>query len=734
MAEVMWQDWDNIARIKQSKSLEEALKIVLEDGKYDIEDLKLVYDKYVSQAKNIFQTYIESNCWVYSQSKQELSSLCNDVELKLLSRELPEILLDNIESLKKYPEIWKILLDSPEVHYDSVFQNYQYFKDEPWAKDLFLKVISNDVYSRASYFDFFKKDYPYLQEVLTIALDKTSYLVYENFAIFENEPWAKDIILKTVLSSPYDIIDHIKLFKTKSYFKDIMVLLAKNHPRVIMGRTNWFKNMPWAKEVIKEASIADPFWVLQYEQRYTEWWLADITQVLKNKNVLLNAVEKTPFWAFEYFEIYKTESWAMDIIKYASDIIKNMPNKYYLRIAYTINDLHNEKDEVRFAIIEWYSPNELYKLITKWREEVFTSTYNWIITRFFTQLNNSWKDLYEIAQENNFENIAVFLEAAASYWRIEELLNTIKSNERKQELINHMFENIWNDLVRNSVAIMEIINSLKDKEIIDFILTKLEVEHNKWWENKNAIWIIAKFISKKHHTPFLENLPKEYELPEIKWISNKELFDDKWRNIQQYYFYNDEDGKNSFKSFIDKYKSDTKWKIEEKENYVKITSINSKWRQIIIYANKPEFDWSDNKKWSWIESISSEMKRNNQVPTLVAHRWHSYHSIKTIEKLTPENKLVFLWSCWWFQNIWATLENSPKSQIISTKWTWTMLVNDPLFKHINDDILEWRDIKWGKIWSDISKQVWKNPNFEKYVRPDQNLWALFFDKYKSLSK
>lgn len=75
--------------------------------------------------------------------------------------------------------------------------------------------------------------------------------------------------------------------------------------------------------------------------------------------------------------------------------------------------------------------------------------------------------------------------------------------------------------------------------------------------------------------------------------------------------------------------------------------------------------------------------------------------------------MVFLWSCWWFQNIWKTLDKSENAQIISTKWTWVKLVNDTLFKIINDKILKWEDIVWDNVWRKLERhcliiQIFKN--------------------------
>ena len=83
----------------------------------------------------------------------------------------------------------------------------------------------------------------------------------------------------------------------------------------------------------------------------------------------------------------------------------------------------------------------------------------------------------------------------------------------------------------------------------------------------------------------------------------------------------------------------------------------------------------------------------------MVHRGHSYHTGNTIERLTNDAKMVFLGSCGGFQNVTETLKKSPNAQIISTKGTGTMHVNDPLFKIINEELLSNKTtITWEQIW------------------------------------
>ena len=59
---------------------------------------------------------------------------------------------------------------------------------------------------------------------------------------------------------------------------------------------------------------------------------------------------------------------------------------YSLKFVRVLNDLHNEKDEVRFASIEKFTGEELYTLMVYSEEEIFTSTFNGLFKRMMVKM------------------------------------------------------------------------------------------------------------------------------------------------------------------------------------------------------------------------------------------------------------------------------------------------------------------------------------------------------------
>ena len=410
-----------------------------------------------------------------------------------------------------------------------------------------------------------------------------------------------------------------------------------------------------------------------------------------------------------------------------------------LKIAQSVDQLHTFP-ELRYRIINNLSLWNLYDLIYSWREEIFQSSYNGILDRFLWKLKKEWKDIYDVVvTDKNFEWFWTFIEASVSYNRFNDVLWTIKGNERRAELLSKFLEHIINNAkLQDWVALAEIMQQIDNRELLITLEWLLKESYESWNENiQTLLWLIWKSYAEKAIDPWFKNLPERFKLPNREKISSHELFDSAWRNVQQYFFYNDEDWKWSFYNFMSKYKNDSNWKVQEKESHVVISSYNPKTKKkIYIYANKPQYDGWNKSKWNWIEDIKNSMKDFDPPleSIVIVHRWHSYHAQKTIEHIPPIAKMVFLWSCWWYQNFESVLEKAEDSHIIATKWTWTRHVNDPLFKIVNDAILSWKDIVWKDIWEKTDRKVKWNKNWKDYIRPDQNFGAMFIYAYKKLMK
>jgi hypothetical protein len=175
----------------------------------------------------------------------------------------------------------------------------------------------------------------------------------------------------------------------------------------------------------------------------------------------------------------------------------------------------------------------------------------------------------------------------------------------------------------------------------------------------------------------------------------------------------------------------SEWKIYKNKEWIEIRSLKSK--PILIYANLPldNTDGSDPDAKAQA-NLLNYLTLNQINPTIVIHRGHSYHLKYTIKQLPASAKIIVLGSCGGYHNLDEVLKASPDAHIISSKEVGTRTVNDPILKHLNDDLRAGRNINWINTWSDLSEKFTSGEakeRFENYIPPYKNLGALFIKAY-----
>ncbi|HEY9178544.1 MAG TPA: hypothetical protein VIN07_12675, partial [Flavipsychrobacter sp.] len=107
------------------------------------------------------------------------------------------------------------------------------------------------------------------------------------------------------------------------------------------------------------------------------------------------------------------------------------------------------------------------------------------------------------------------------------------------------------------------------------------------------------------------------------------------------------------------------------------------------------------------------------------------------ERISKENKIVILGSCGGYHNLSTVLSKAPNANIISSKQTGAMSINEPIIKAINDQISAGQDINWITTWQTLggnfstSNKTIKEM-FDDYVPPHKNLGAIFIKAYRRL--
>ncbi|MCX6766660.1 MAG: hypothetical protein NT170_02665 [Candidatus Moranbacteria bacterium] len=402
-----------------------------------------------------------------------------------------------------------------------------------------------------------------------------------------------------------------------------------------------------------------------------------------------------------------------------------------------INGLHEEADSVRFKSIENMNRRELYTLIVQGEEEIFTSTFNGFFNRLTGQLKKENISGDQLLKEVGHNQFRTFIKMAAGYDRLNDFLKTMNPEEQAI-LLKQFVQNIERapDMLAQAVGVADTFGSLKDPAILGIVQKEIISEYQRVQKEGNLkgetlYGLLAGLFEGKIVTDdnWLREIAQKYKLPSLEKVSASELFNLDGTNVQQYFFYNDADGKGSFESFINQYKNKSEWNIKQKGDYLMIRSISGKHKKKIeIYANFPE------KESEGPVEIEKELKKRNIQSIVVVHRGHSYHAQKTIKRIPNIAKIVSLGSCGGYNNLDSVLKRAPGAHIISTKGTGTMLVNDPLLKMLSMEILNGHDIEWNKFWANSENKLGNNKDFKSYVPPHKNLGVLFIKAYNEITK
>lgn len=529
-----------------------------------------------------------------------------------------------------------------------------------------------------------------------------------------NNTLTGDFLLRILNVNPPEILSHFKEISEKPYADTVLLEIVKFAPGEVKG---YMYSINPVSTKIKNSSNK---WFMTFAKIYSEKGMKSRSYTMLDDICNLKMTVATA-------EMISTDN--HKYIKYLAEAIGRSSNiaKYTiekelqelcLKQVREVNDLHESKDEVRFASINNLTASEIYYLIVLGESEIYTSTFIGLYNRLNLKITDS--TVYDFLENQNWYKFRTYIKMCASYNTLNNMLEKLKP-EQKNKIFRKFCEGLEDNFgsLENAVTVADTYGNLKDdatKKQLEKLITnyfylvtgKGNFEASKLYE------LLIEIISGKNNA----TSSSITTVPIGLLFKNDTCY-------EQLMFYDDKDGKNSFISFIDSYKK-PEWKIENFENYVKISP--KKGKQIIIYANKPD------KEAEGQAEIKDSLDKKKRVASIVVHRGHSYYAWATIESLHPEVNVVVLGSCGGFNNISKVLLISPESHIISSKQIGTMAVNNEVIYQMNEFLRLGKDIDWATLWTTIEKRFSKNKEalarFKDYIPPHQNLGALFIKTYR----
>lgn len=551
------------------------------------------------------------------------------------------------------------------------------------------------------------------------------------------------------------------LVKNEACADSFLIFAARYKPEMVFKNYDAFYTKDYTLHVLEEAAKIAPVTLKRYFNKGN-----GIFETLKQSN---DTVIKT---LLKIRELHTTKSNAFTLI---DDIAKgkisideansigNQPQKYLmamlrirafqnpmaiysldqeleiysLKFVRVLNDLHNEKDEVRFASIENFSPEEIYTLLVYSEEEIFTSTFNGLFNRLMIKMGPvSGLEFLESLGNNRFRT---FIKMSAGFGKLRSYMQTMTPTHQQMLMINFASGlEKYNDLSQ-AVEVADAFGSISDTLVLKILRGVIRLEYFKMKKADNAkgaaiYGLLSNLFVEKNvkSEDWFTAVAKQYKLPSFDKIEKHKLFAYDSINRWLIYFYDDEDGDASFSSFIKSF-TDPAWSIIDSGSYVIIRSKTG--RPVHIYANKPKHEYDGQ------ELLEKIFDDNNYEPNVMVHRGHSYYAYKTIDKIRDNTKVFVLGSCGGYHSISGIIERSPEISIISSKQIGTMFVNNPMLKLMADNIRNDNDIQWQTLWADLDKEVKMKAQKENakayerfldYIPPHKNLGAIFIKTYNSI--
>jgi hypothetical protein len=406
-----------------------------------------------------------------------------------------------------------------------------------------------------------------------------------------------------------------------------------------------------------------------------------------------------------------------------------------LKFVRVVNDLHNEKEQPRFASVEKFTDEQFYTLIVYSEEEIFTSTFNGFFRRFSDKLGK--KNGFTFLREMGENRFRTFIKQAASFGKLDSFLNRMTAEQRNMLLIKFA-AGLDNDANNTSqaVEVADAYTSIGDPATQQILQQTIAMELKRVTEENNkkgmAIYGLLSNLfvnSDLFKEGWYQNISGKYKLPPLDVLPAAKFFETNGISVWHMYFYDDEDGDESFRAFKATFK-DSMWTIlDTSKLFIKITS--KKGRLIEIYANKPKEEYNGQ------EFLENYFERKGIVPDVLIHRGHSYYAYKTIDKTQSSTKVFILGSCGGYHNLSNIIDKAPEINIISSKQIGVYAVNNPIVKELADNVRMGKDVNWQELWKKLDMRLKKEhpltySKFLDYIPPHKNLGAIFIRAYNGL--
>jgi hypothetical protein len=661
--------------------------------------------------------------------------------------------------------------DAPWTASEAAIRAFELYKDRPWAADVmgpFIARQASNVVLNPEQFTALNRQWT-TQVIARTASHTPSLLLSASprLAAIDHH-WAKALAEAVVSSTPDMAFSYAKELSTvdRAWAQGVLHKAAQALPYAAVRGVQSYLAEPWGPQLFAAAALRMPQWTMNMAasasaegqavqealRQATEPSLRVLSQIAMSPYEREIKVRMAVFMhgiatgqrsldeAARLSGDDRTYFRTLIAMKHAqpdSAIVEAALTDQALSLLDPINTQYDQPEAVRFRSVTSMTAQELYVLLTYTEMEIFTSSYRGLFARLLARMKQERLTGDQLLAQVASLRFLGFMKSAAAFNRLDQFLATIPSTATRRTLLTRLvpgMEQPTPAVMTQAMTAAEVLATPLDADSLralrDMIIS--EYQRAEQAQNRHAMAIYGLLAAQwdrraasDFRTPSMQAIATHYRvyLPDFKRLPVGQLFHE-GRHVQRHFFYDDDDGKQSFTNFLAHYRHDRAWQIDNHNGYVQMTAQRDG-RALDLYANTPTTEGGIG------EVLPSILQQHR--PEMIVHRGHSIYVDETIKRIPASARIVFLGNCGSYTQLADVLQRAPQAHLITTKGIGSLTINDPLLKALNTAILHGKDLVWAEFWAQMTSVLAGNPRFEDYVPPDKNISVHFLQAYRTIT-
>lgn len=578
-------------------------------------------------------------------------------------------------------------------------------------------------------------EYMYLEEfLLKKSQNKASYYLeanptkaYELIRLICETSEAKTFLNKEAKNNPAALLQHYPKLQSCNYLQVVISEAAMHDP---IAASAYFEDThPFYQHLLLSNNPMDKLILDIYRQSAKpDRTLSLLNDIFLGK-LSISAADSLAKEDDEHFLKYLLSLASKEDVfgRHSIDVLLTSMCTKKIRLINAAFEAHDSPK--RFESLSHYSASELYHMIVYSEEEIFTSSFNGIYGLFINQLKTEEIRAYELLSALQFNQFRTFIKMCSTCGKLEDFFSLLSADEKTKLIAKFVHLNEESDLLKEAVCIADALGSITDESSINcFESNLLENYQTSVSPNlKLSYTLLIKLFAEKSiaEKSTFQEIANKIAMPSLLQVGNAALYGADGIHTQLHLFYDDEDGKISFATFI-KMWDNNYWKITDHQEFVLIKNVQNNAVQIL--ANKPSAAENG------VELIHNYLAKENSEIEVLVHRGHSFYVVKSLFNLTADVNIVLLGSCGGYKQVVDVLNKAPNAHIISTKQIGSYSVNNPILYQLANMVNKGEEIYWDQFWKTLAIKLKYNTyateRFKEYVPPHQNLGAAFIQAYR----